>query len=200
MSKIDEHGIIVDSKVILRRFPSIEHGPLDSAHAIVVHQTDSSTAQQTFNSYNSGGNGAHFLIDKDGQIYQTASINKRCYHVGRLIKSKCLSVGISSCKSADMAKAITMSWSKQIRAIDAIERGKSYPERYPVNGDSVGIELVGRHIDDDRYEVVRAMQNSSLKWLVGELFSHLSITDSDVYKHPEISYKHPGEASSAKWY
>ena len=73
-------------------------------------------------------------------------------------------------------------------------------ERYPVNGDSVGIELVGRHIDDERYEVVTAMQNSSLKWLVGELFSHLSITDSDVYKHPEISYKHPGEASSAKWY
>ena len=90
--------------------------------------------------------------------------------------------------------------SKQIRAIDTIERAKSYPHRYPVNSDSVGIELVGRHIDDERYETVTAMQNSSLQWLVAELFSHFKITDSDVYKHPKISYKHPGEAGTAKWY
>ena len=90
MSTINTDGMLVDAKVILRRFSAIEHGKLAGVQAIVVHQTDAPTAQHTFNSYTAGGNGAHFLIDKTGQIYQTASMNMRYYHVGRLIKSKCL--------------------------------------------------------------------------------------------------------------
>ena len=99
MSAINKDGMLVDGKVILRRFPTIEHGKLAGVQAIVVHQTDAPTAQHTFNSYTAGGNGAHFLIDKNGLIYQTASMNMRCYHVGRLIKSKCLTVNKNSCGS-----------------------------------------------------------------------------------------------------
>lgn len=109
MSIINKDGMLVEGKVILRRFPTIEHGKLSGVHAIVVHQTDAPTAQHTFNSYIAGGNGAHFLIDKNGQIYQTASMNMRCYHVGRLIKSKCLTVNKNSCGSANMAKMLAMS-------------------------------------------------------------------------------------------
>ncbi|MEJ2682718.1 MAG: N-acetylmuramoyl-L-alanine amidase, partial [Gammaproteobacteria bacterium] len=122
-------------------------GPLASIHAIVVHQTDAPTVQHTFNGYKAGGNGAHFLIGKNGQIYQTASMHKRCYHVGRLIKSKCLAINKKSCNSANMAKILALSWINQIKALDANERAKSYPHRYPVNSDSIGIELVGKHID-----------------------------------------------------
>lgn len=50
--------------------------------AIAVHQTDSPTAQATFNAYRTGGNGAHFLIDKPGTVYQTASLQAVCFHVG----------------------------------------------------------------------------------------------------------------------
>jgi len=199
MSTINKDGMLIDKKVNLRRFQSIEHGVLSGVHAIVVHQTDSPTAQHTFNGYKAGGNGAHFLIDKNGLIYQTASIHKRCYHVGRLIKSKCLTINKNSCNSASMAKMLAMSWTNQIKELNANERAKTYPHRYPVNSDSIGIELVGKHINKKTYETISAQQNISLQYLISELYSHFSLTSKDVYKHPEVSYKNPGEASTAVW-
>ncbi len=199
MSTIDKDGMLKDKKIIQKRFKSIEHGKLTSASAIVVHQTDAPTAQHTFNGYLAGGNGAHFLIDKTGQIYQTASVNMRCYHVGRLIKSKCLTINKSTCNSSAMSKILAQSWTKQIKAIDAHERLKNYPDRYPINSDSIGIELVGSHIDDKNYEAVTPLQNNSLQWLISDLYNHFKLSSSDVYKHPDVSYKNPGEASSATW-
>jgi len=98
-----------------------------------------------------------------------------------------------------MAKALALSWTAQIKAIDSLERGKSYPDRYPINSDSIGVEIVGRHLDDKRYETVTLKQNRSLQWLIAILFEKFLISDSDVYKHPEVSYKNPGEASTAAW-
>ncbi|WP_407681546.1 peptidoglycan recognition protein family protein [Pseudomonas mangiferae] len=132
-------------------------------------------------------------------MYQTASVLKRCYHVGRLLKSKCLEINKNNCDAGAMARILAMKWSAQIRALDSHERGKRYPDRYPVNSDSVGIELVGRSLSDVTYESVTAQQNSSLQWLVDELYRHFSLTSADVYRHPAISYKNPGEASSAQW-
>ena len=197
--QIDKDGMLVDSKVIPRRFPAIEHGPLSEIRAIIVHQTDAPTAQHTFNAYNREGNGAHFLIDKNGIIYQTASVKARCYHVGRYIKSKCLAIDKATCNQKSMAQMLALSWTKQIKAIDAHERAKNYPARYPVNSDSIGIELVGQSTSEKTYEAVTAQQNSSLRWLVGELHERFGIASSEVYRHPDVSYKNPGEASSAQW-
>lgn len=199
MSSIDGNGMLVDSRIIARRFSNIEQGALTSVSAIVVHQTDTSTGQQVFNNYPTATEGAHFLIDENGQIFQTASIRSRCYHVGRRIKSKCLTIDKSTCDSAAMAKITAMSWGAQIQALNNHERAKNYPDRYPVNGDSVGIEIVGRHIDDDHYQAVAPQQNLSLQWLITELYGHFNLTGKDVYRHPEVSYKNPGEASSATW-
>lgn len=199
MSSIDQDGMLVDPRVQWQRFAHIEHGTLDAVHGIVVHQTDAPSAQATFNAYNGGGNGAHFLIGKDGRIYQTASVKMRCYHVGRLIKSRCLQLKGSQCKDADLATAMTLSWAARIRAIDRIERQKDYPERFPVNSDSIGIELVGRHLDDTRFEALSAQQVDSLQWLLGQLYGHFELDGDDVFRHPDVSYKHPGEAASATW-
>lgn len=98
-----------------------------------------------------------------------------------------------------MANILTMSWASQIKALDAHEREKAYPHRYPVNSDSLGIELVGKSVDAKTYESVTAEQNASLQWLVKELYSLFSLTTADVYRHPEVSYKNPAEASSATW-
>ena len=73
MSTVDKDGMLIDAKITLKRYTSIEHGNLSAVKAVVVHQTDAPTAQHTFNGYNAGGNGAHFLIAKNGDIYQTAS-------------------------------------------------------------------------------------------------------------------------------
>jgi N-acetyl-anhydromuramyl-L-alanine amidase AmpD len=199
MSTIDHDGMLIDSRIIARRFANIEHGSLDTVSAIVVHQTDTATAQLTFNGYASGANGAHFLVDENGQMYQTASVRSRCFHVGRVIKSKCLAISIDNCDSAAMAKILAMSWRTQINAMDAHERAKSYPNRYPVNSDSLGIEIVGSHIDNYRYESVTPRQNEALQWLVKALYGHFSLTSGDVYRHPDVSYKNPGEASTAQW-
>ena len=88
MSKIQD-GKFIDSKVKLKLFSTIERGPLKKVAAIVVHQTGASSVDITFDSYKGVANGAHFLIDKDGTIYQTARVSRVTFHVGK-IRSRCL--------------------------------------------------------------------------------------------------------------
>ena len=88
MGKIQD-GKLKDPKVKLKMFATIERGLLKKVAAIVVHQTGAATAESTFQSYKGPANGAHFLIDKDGTIYQTARLTQRTFHVGK-IKSRCL--------------------------------------------------------------------------------------------------------------
>ncbi|MGQ5490236.1 peptidoglycan recognition protein family protein [Thauera sp. ZXT1-4] len=199
MTTLNSEGMFVSPSIRHRRFHTIEHGKLDAIKAIVLHQTDSSTAEATFNAYQSGSNGAHFLIDTDGRIYQTASAHKRCYHVGRLIKSRCLEIKPFSCADAELAKAKALRWAARVKEIDKIERTKKYPDRFPVNSDSLGIELVGRHINDTTYEAVSSTQSSSLRWLLNLLYQTFTIGSDDTFRHPQVSYKNPGEAASAKW-
>ncbi|MCL2075110.1 MAG: N-acetylmuramoyl-L-alanine amidase [Betaproteobacteria bacterium] len=204
-SNINEHGVLTHKRVIVQRYPWIEREDrtLESIKAIVVHQTDSSTESSVFSSYtskdgNKDGAGAHFLITKAGVIYQTASLKKRCNHVGR-IKSKCYQIHGNDCSDKQIREAVKKKWPERIKEINDIEQKKDYPDRYPINADSVGIELVGRHINDTEYEEPTAAQQESLKWLVEELYNILSINKSNVYRHPDVSYKHLGEAAGAKW-
>ena len=90
MSSIDE-GFIIDQKVKVSSFSSIEHDDLSSVTSIVLHRTASSNIDGTLNAYKSGQTtGAHFLIGKSGEIIQTASLKKTCWHVGILLP-KCKS-------------------------------------------------------------------------------------------------------------
>lgn len=199
MATIDNQGMLVDRRIQARRFPGIEHGTLTQVHALVVHQTDSSSEQATFNGYAKGGNGAHFLIGKSGTIYQTASVSAVCYHVGRLLKSKCLEISGKACSDKAAVALLTLGWAARIAAVDQHERAKAYPDRYPFNRDSLGIELVGKSLDKQNYEPVTAAQNLSLQWLVSELSTVLQLGSADVYRHPDVSFKEPGEAASAQW-
>lgn len=199
MAGLDKDGMLTDPNIARRRFSQIEHGNLEAVHAIVLHQTDSGTAQSAFAAYAKGGNGAHFLIDKSGAIYQTASLKKRCYHVGKLIRSRCLELSGKNCTDGSIAKAAAMSWTLRIKQIDQIERKKSYPDRFPVNSDSIGIELVGMHVDEKAYEPLTLAQSHSLLWVIDLLYREFKLTSEDVFRHPDISYKNPGEARSATW-
>ncbi|MEY4575567.1 MAG: hypothetical protein RL701_270 [Pseudomonadota bacterium] len=196
MATLDKVGMLVDPRINQRRYVGLEHGPLAQINAIVVHQTDSPSEQATFNSYVSSNNGAHFLIGKGGAIYQTASVKMCCYHVGRLLKSRCLALGRANCSDPNYLNVKISSFN----FINIVERKKPYPERYPVNTDSVGIELVGKHVSPTKYEGVTVSQNASLRWLIGELSKLFQLgSEDDVFRHPEVSYKNPGEAAGAKW-
>ncbi len=164
-------------------------------NGIVVHQTNSSTSGSTFAHYQSAGaHGAHFLIDKDGTIYQTASV----YSAPTML------VGLNraawkpgKCAPAEFRDAQKIKGIKKLSAheykkepLGAISRQQRFNR----------IEIVGREIGKvEGYEAVNEAQNGSLRWLVRELVETLGVSMREVHKHPDISYKRPSEARSAKW-
>lgn len=207
MLYVNENGHIYADRIKIKIFNNIEHEKMDAVNGIVVHQTNASTASSTFHSYqNKGAAGAHFLIDRDGTIYQTASLFKVTWHVGRL-QSRCFLS--KKCEPADFKKVAELekSWRNNDK-VHEIEKVKNYPDRFPSNIDSIGIEIVGESKRmknkitgklEPVYESVNEQQNDSLKWLIKELTETLSVSMSEIYRHPEIGRKNPSEASTAKW-
>lgn len=189
-----------DPRVRIARTANIERGAMHQIRGIIVHQTDSDTASATLNSYrNPGAPGAHFLIDRDGTIYQTASVYQGTWHVGRL-KARCVSE--HRCTPVEVAALKKFN----PRGENEREMKKSVPERYPSNQDSIGIEIVGLALprgdipDDQRtYEAVNDAQNASLKWLVGALSLGLGISMAQVFTHPTVARKNKSEAATARW-
>lgn len=193
MLLILKNGRIIDRKIKNAISPIIEHDDMVKVSGIIVHQTGGSTANSSLSSYkNKGANGAHFLIDKDGTIYQTASIYKQTWHVGKL-KSRC--VLEKRCSKAETERNKTYNPSKE----NEREQKKSPPDRFPSNKDSIGIELVGETDKDDNYVAVTHEQNKSLKWLIEQLELTLFIPFTEVFRHPTVSRKNPTEANTAQW-
>jgi len=196
---ISEHGIVDDERIKVKIFPNIERSRMSAVHGIVVHQTGQVAMGSTINSYqDKGANGAHFLIDKDGTIYQTASLKRRTNHVGKL-RSRCLAT--KSCSPAEFNSSYAIR--NKYTQLSQREHGKQFPDRYPSNMDSVGIEIVGGIAsglgEDAVYESVTHQQNASLQWLVRALAETLQVSMSEVYRHPDLSYKTKTEAKTAKW-
>src|SRR5579863_3695506 len=196
---ISKAGLVDAERVELKIFSTIERGPMDKVNGIVVHQTGGSSAESAFSSYrHKGANGAHFLIDKDGTIYQTASLYRVANHVGKL-QSRCISTKVCSPEEFKSSHELRNKYTQLSRR----EHKKKFPERYPSNFDSVGIEIVGGIVLEDGessiYEDVNANQNASLQWLVRELSETLHVSMQEVYRHPDVSYKVKTEAKTAKW-
>lgn len=194
MLNIDRNGHVLHPRIILAISPHIEHGTMPVVHGIVVHQTASPTSQSSLNGYaRAGAAGAHFLIDKDGTIYQTASVFRKTWHVG-LLKSRCLTE--HRCTPAEFRAVSGM----KIRALSSHEFKKAWPDRYPSNGDALGIELVGQFMAAQKqFEAATAPQNAALKWLIQEVVRTLNVPMAEIFRHPDISYKQPSEAASAQW-
>ena len=200
---ISKQGHVNAERVIVKIYSSIERGPMEHVNGIVVHQTGGATVSSTFNSYSNTAhvpNGAHFLIDKDGTIYQTASLHRMTNHIGKL-QSRCITT--LNCSTADL-RAARRAYQAGPTAFHRHESRKAFPDRYPSNSDAIGIELVGMYYPDEKtaepiYESVTTEQNASLKWLVRELSETLNVEMREVYRHPEVGRKNATEASTARW-
>lgn len=198
-----KNGKLLSPRVVDKVTGKIEKGALASVAALVVHQTGGSNAESALASYQAGAAGAHFLIGKDGTIYQTARVNQKCWHVGN-IRSRCYEM--KTCDTDEM-KAIEgilfkkgQAYSLRIKKLSEHESKKSIPDRYPTNEDSIGIEIVGAFDAKAKtYETVAQAQNQSLAWLIAALQSALSLAADRVYTHPQVSYKEKTEASTAQW-
>ena len=99
-------------------------------------------------------------------------------------------------KEAKALKGLSLS------AINEHEKLKAVPERYPSNDDAIGIELVagaeGRG-PSPAFQAATPEQNASLAWLVGALREHFQVPPNEVFRHPQVSYKDPHEAETARW-
>ena len=199
--RIDTTGIVHDAKVRLAIRPMIEHGAMTTISGIVVHQTGAPTARSSLDSYLlKGANGAHFLIDKDGTIYQTASVARVTHHVGQL-KSRCRVE--MRCTPAETR---ALAGKRPGKPIGRIESAKPWPGRYPGNSDAIGIEFVsgarpkvGGSAGEFEYDVVTREQQAAFDWLLPRLLHHFHVRATEVFRHPEVSWKQPSEASSVRW-
>ncbi len=185
------NGIVDHPDIKLHIVDTLARGKMGTVHGIIVHQTGGATAAAAFAGYKARPYGTHFLIDKDGTIYQNASLLYYTAHVGKL-KARCLAE--HRCTPVDMKRYAGFNPSLQNR----MEMQKKPGDRYPSNGDSIGIELVGE-APNDRFVDVTAEQNRSLKWLVKELGQTFRVPMTEVFRHPQVSWKQETEASTARW-
>lgn len=164
-------------------YPQIGHGSLEKINAIVLHRTNSSTAQSVKNAYANQKNGAHYLIDSDGTIYQTLGVDKMAWHVGK-IRSKCAET--KTCDETESSKLKTI---KGFSVLHQHEVSKKYPERFPINSDSIGIEVVGMGDVENGYTQPTKEQLASTLRLVNGLQERYKLDNQDVFPHGQISYK-----------
>ena len=185
-------------------------GPMPKVRGIVVHQTDTETSDPVMHTIWKGKdtdgsvlrpNGAHFLIDKDGTIYQTALLNQQASHVG-LIQARCLvRMTCSAAELPDLQKWKDSPGGGNARRTYLHEKKKPHPIRYPSNEDSIGIECVGKAYGPRNKEVFEPLtdaQKESLKWLIRELSHALKVPMTEVFRHSAIGVKNKTEAISAQ--
>ena len=198
MIMFDPQGWAVNGRIKVEHYAGLQHGKIAAVHGIIVHQTGAATAASTLAQYRQvGSNGAHFLIDKDGTIIQTASVLWKVQHVGPL-KARCLAE--HSCSPIEAKTLLHM----KVSPMASHELAKPVPIRYPANKDAIGIEIVSGTTSNQSdgylgYEPVTGPQNASLKWLVEELRQSFKVPVTEVFRHPEVSRKDPHEAESARW-
>lgn len=205
MTKIED-GKVIDKRVEIKTYSSIEHGAIGKVTSIVLHRTGSSKTEGTLDAYAKGQKtGAHFLIDKSGHIYQTANLKKSCHHVGILLP-RC---DIEKNCDPNELKTITalihekgFSFSRRASNLSRHESGKKYPLRYPNNNDSIGIEVAGKFLEvEGSFEEPTLEQFSSLKWLVETLIEEYGLDlRSDVYAHGAIARKKVSEGAQLLQY
>jgi len=231
MLTIDKAGIVRHPKVRLEHnltpigkpvvnssiSKAITRGAMTAVNGIIVHQTGY-LAPNVFNSYtNPASNGAHFLIDTDGTIYQTVSVFNKAYHVGRL-KARCLFE--KKCTPTEIGKLQKWADDRNTKETHKWESAKPFPKRFPSNEDSIGIECVGlafwygkdgkkladqtdaakalRRDKEPIYDPLTPAQKLSLDWLILELVDTLKVSMTEVYRHPVVSIKTTSEAESAQ--
>lgn len=193
--KAKKMAILTDGTIKVRKFENLERGDLKDVKAVVLHRTFSSSAKSTMDNLYSQSDqhdGAHFLIDKNGDIFLTVPMDKMAQHVG-YITPRCEQE--LTCSPND-SKNINAIWSKRLHIqtkkvqLHNYEKdNKNYPDRYPINSESLGVEIVGMYKDKVGYEAMTIQQKQSLDKLLLALKTKYDLSNEDIYAHTHLSYK-----------
>lgn len=196
---IGQDGYLSDPGITHSPVANIAHAQMPQVNGIVLHRTESSTVSSTLNHWRNSDSrvGAHFLIDRDGSIHQTVSVNQQAWHVGPIRSRGEVEGTLSSEDRSEIAavRGQRPEWNgTAARDIGRLEATRPYPERYPTNNDSIGIEVVGRYnYTTETWEAPTPEQRAAIRQLVGTLQNNFGLNDHDVYQHDVISRKTPGE-------
>jgi N-acetylmuramoyl-L-alanine amidase len=205
-----------DGKVVVQVFPNLNQGTRSATHGIVLHQTGGSAAS-VLNGYKNTSIGAHFLIAKDGTVYQTAGLDQKANHVGKVRpkgyeptagggnKRVAAELDAYSTDILDKMDKKKISFKDGVKLLSDHELTKPYGNdptdpstRMPSNSDSIGIEFEGLVGKDGKYEPLSDAQKKAGAALVQFLETKYNLGPADVYRHPDLSYKDYTEALGAK--
>ncbi|MCY1047263.1 N-acetylmuramoyl-L-alanine amidase [Corallococcus sp. bb12-1] len=186
--------VIVTPYLIERKYyKSLEHGTLTKVNAIVLHRTSGPTGQSALSGYHGGQKtGAHFLVDENGKITQTAALGQMAWHTGPL-RAKCSEE--KTCSPAEKKTIYDIEHKKgqttkqRWLALNQHELAKSYPDRYPSNEDSIGIEVVGVIDSTGGFPAPSQKQIDAVRALVNVLQAQYNLTAADVHAHGVLSYR-----------
>ena len=186
---VGSNGYIQNAEFIQKPIAALELSDIKGPVAIVMHRTVSSTASSALSAFQRGI-GTHFVIDKDGTTYQCASLFKKTAHVGP-IRSRCHIEGTCS----TFAVATFSGWNSRMKCFNH-EKSKKYPIRYPMNEDSVGIEVVAMYdADTRRWDPTPPLQSRAVHFLVDFLKNEYRLANVDIYEHDKIAWKTEGEGA-----
>jgi len=204
---VDEQGFVINPRVEKVEQKTIYSRSIEvfkdktKVNAIVLHRTDDSKGSQTLATAKSQKQGGHFTIEggvgtktkdisgKDGAIYQFGSLRKSVSHVGKIRP-----------RPTDPDPSKKKKWlggdsyhSKEIQ--------KKYPDRFPYNGDSIGIEVIGLCLTtaaelkknggwEAEWEPLTQEQIINTAWLTKGLLQYFELDkDADIYAHEIIRSK-----------
>lgn len=201
LTTIDKDGYLTDPGITHTPIAAISHAGISRINGIVLHRTASSTAAGTLSTWRTreSGTGAHFLIDRDGTIHQTVSVNRQAWHVGAIRSRGEVEGTLTPEDARDLAAARggQAAWrTTAVRAVSRLEATRPYPERYPTNADSLGIEVVARyHPATETWDAPTPEQRMAIGRLMESLQRNFGLTHEDIYEHDAISRKTPGEGA-----
>lgn len=194
---IGQDGYLTDSGITRTAIPALERNPMTAVNGIVLHRTMGSTAAGTISHWRSDTNpyGTHFLIDRDGTIHQTASLNNNTAHVGKIRSRGEMEGTLTADEQRQLASARAEPGNDN-SAVNRIESAKPYPLRYPANGDSIGIEVVATYDKTTQaWQAPTEQQTASIRRLVGILQQNYGLDDNDIHQHDVVSHKTHGEGA-----
>lgn len=122
-----------------------------------------------------------------------------------LVRARCLLEKSCTKKDGEIIKNILQgkgTFPERARKVLSYEKKKNYPDRYPMNIDSIGIELVGAYLggksEKGLFEMLTKSQSSSFLWLITELIVKYNLSfDKDIYAHGTVARKMENEGGSA---
>jgi N-acetyl-anhydromuramyl-L-alanine amidase AmpD len=203
---VDEEGFVINPRVETVEQKKIYSSTTkifkdkSNVHAVVLHRTNDYKGSQTLNTAKASGLGAHFTVEggvgikttelsgKDGAVYQFGSLLKSVKHAGEIRKRP-------------PAGTPKLKWSSSSSTSHSNEIKKKYPDRFPYNGDSIGIEVVGKCLTNEEtlkknggweadWEKVTDEQIKNTAWLTNGLLQYFSLgKEADLYVHEQIRSK-----------